>query len=855
MGEVYLADDTRLKRPVALKRLAPRLQSDKEYRDRFLREAQYASGLNYQNIASVYDVLEANNELFVVMEYVEGQTLRQRLAKPLCIEEFLDIAVQCAAALTAAHGRGIAHRDIKPENIMLSASGQVKILDFGVAKQLPHLDEAVTMESSAAEDSSSAGTPAYMAPEVLLEKAADHRADIFSLGVVGYEALTGRHPFRAAGVLGTSSRILHETPQPLRQLNPKIPAELERIVVKMVAKDPGERYASAADLLVDLRGVQRSFSHPGVLPAVPARGSASREAPRRGAAEPAPRNRKYAVVGGILLLLAVIAVVAQKHFHWFRPVSAGPRNLAVLPFETMGGGPEDKAYTDGMTETLTSKLTQLTATHSDLQVVSAADVRARHITTADAARRELGVSLALIGSVHRSGNTVRVNCALVDTTTLRQLRADTITASVSDPFSLQDSVADGTVQMLALELKPQERQALQRHGTQVAGAYDLNLQGRGYLQNYDKPENIDSAITAFERALQLDPHYASAHAGLGEAYWKKYEGRKETPWVDRARAACQQALALEAKLPAAHTCLGKIEDGTGQPDHAVVEFRRALDAEPTSDDAYRALATSYEHLNRPAEAERTYKEAIRLRPQYWGGYSWLGAFYFRQARYPEAAEMFSRVVALVPDSFRGSYNLGAVYVYMGRYSDAIATLQRSVAIRPTAAAYSNMATAYFYQRRFEDAASTYEQALKLDAQNYVVWGNLGDAYSWTPAQRAEASRAYQKAVALVTERLKVNPNDAYLLSDLATYQAMLGDATPARNTLQIALAVAPAAPEVRFRAALVYTQLGDIAAALDWLDKALAAGYPAMKVRDTPNFDTLKSNPRFQELLREKSSK
>src|SRR5713226_7921295 len=203
MGEVYCADDTRLKRPVALKRVAPRLQADEDYRRRFLREAQYASGLTNQNVAGVYDVLETDGEIFLVMEYVEGQTLRQRLAEPLGFPEFLEIAKQCVAALAAAHERGIVHRDIKPENIMLTPAGQVKILDFGVAKQVLNPDDAATLETFGGGSSSFAGTPAYMAPEVLLEKPSDQRVDIFSLGVVFYEALTGRPPFRGGNFLET----------------------------------------------------------------------------------------------------------------------------------------------------------------------------------------------------------------------------------------------------------------------------------------------------------------------------------------------------------------------------------------------------------------------------------------------------------------------------------------------------------------------------------------------------------------------------------------------------------------------------------------------------------------------------
>ena len=312
MGEVYRAYDTALKRPVALKRIAPGLQSDENYRRRFLHEAQCASGLTDQHIAGLYDVLEANNEIFLVMEYVEGVTLRHKLQRPISIEKLLGIAVQCAAALVAAHERGIVHRDLKPENIMLAPAGEVKILDFGVARQLPPVDDTAATETLNSGSSLAAGTPAYMAPEVLLEKETGPRADIFSLGVILYEAVSGRHPFLARSFMATSDRTLHEVPPPLTRLNPKVPAELERIVSKMLAKDPAERYATAADLLVDLRVVQRTVAYSAPSPA--------RDDSTRAVRGWVTRNKGKIFVAalGFLLLIGIgLLPQVRQRFHWF----------------------------------------------------------------------------------------------------------------------------------------------------------------------------------------------------------------------------------------------------------------------------------------------------------------------------------------------------------------------------------------------------------------------------------------------------------------------------------------------------------------------------------------------------------
>src|SRR5712671_6486968 len=249
MGEVYRADDIRLKRAVALKRMSPHLRADQRYRERFFKEAESASGLTDEHVAAIYDVLEENGEIFLVMEYVEGETLRQRMYRPLALEEFLNIAVQCADALVTAHAHGIVHCDLKPENIMLTATQQVKVLDFGVAKRLPRTDQSSTVEESGV----LSGTPGYMSPEVLLNKFPDTRADIFSLGVVFYEALTGHHPFKARGFVATSQRILQESPPPVSRFNPQVPPAVDSIVSRMLAKAPEQRLASALQLGAELR--------------------------------------------------------------------------------------------------------------------------------------------------------------------------------------------------------------------------------------------------------------------------------------------------------------------------------------------------------------------------------------------------------------------------------------------------------------------------------------------------------------------------------------------------------------------------------------------------------------------------
>ncbi len=838
MGEVYLADDTGLRRRVALKRIVPALRNNIASREHLWKEAEWASRLNDPHIAAVYDVIEDGAEIFIVMEYVEGETLRHRLARPVTISDFLSIAAQCAEALAAAHQAGLLHRDIKPENFMLTSTGQVKALDFGVARQLPGAGFATTRETL--QSASFSGTVPYMAPEVLDQKDADARADIFALGVLFYEALAGSNPFRRAGFVETCNAILHEDPPPLRNRNAAVPEELARIVTKTLEKNRDERYASAADLAVDLRALAR---------------------PKQPVQPPSRLSRSKAVASFGLALLAIAIVVGvaatntsikQRVRTWIggTPVPQ-QKQLAVLQFHATGGDAEAASFADGLTDTLTAKLTQLTDDRS-LQVISATEVQAKDVTTPERAYSEFGVNLVLEGNLRKSGNLIRVNYALVDPRTHRQLTANSVTLPASDSFAVEDQVVNGVVQMLDIEVSPDARRLLDSHGTQVPDAYNLYLQGRGYLRNYDRPENIDSAIHVFQEALHLDPGYALAFAGLGDAYWKKYLDDQNPQWVQKSRESCEQSLQLDRGLAAAHECLGTLFAGTGQYENAVAEFERAVKAEPTNDDAYRGLAIAYERLGKLSDAETTYRRAIDLRPNYWAGYNWLGAFYQNHSRYSEAAAMFEKVISLVPDSFRGYYNLGAASVAEGKYAEAIASLRHSIAIRPTATAYGNLGTAYFYLRRFDESAKAFEESLKLDEKAYDAWWDLGDAYYWGAGTKTQAAAAYTQCISLANDQLRVDPRDILAVGLRALCYAMVNNRKAALADLHTGFGLPAQDPEFYFNASLVYNHFNDTDQTLRWLEKAVDFGYSPSLARDTPVFDPLRTNPRFQKLFQAK---
>ena len=752
--------------------MVPRDEGGPKEAERLLHEGRRASALNHPNIAAIYDVIEEKGEVLLVMEFIQGQTLRERLAKKISTAEFLAIALQCAEGLGAAHDQRIVHGDIKPENIMLAGGQRVKILDFGIARRFGGSDPRQVTQSLASVTLSTSGTPGYTAREVLQQRPYDGRADLFSLGLVFYEMLGGQHPFLTDSYAGTLGRVLHFEPPSLADINRSVPAPLAGIVQDLLAKDPDARYPTAQVLLADLRAVQRGDRQTFVGP---------RQKSAQGGRPRWSRARKTAAIaaGAAVLLAGPFFFIGRMRRAPNLPGDAAgvgmPQNvsLAVLPVEVPEGDPQYAALANGLVATLAAKLTQLGENHS-VQVVPASEMRGKHVTTLEQARQEFGVNLGLRVDLQRSGDLVRVSSNLMDAKSGRVLAAKSFDAPISDPFKIEDEVANAAAAALGVTMRPEERRELVAHGTNLPEAYNYYLQARGYLDDPFKPENANNAIALLRQALKLDPNYGTAQAGLGMAYWWKYFSTKDKQSVELAREGCAKAVASGNAGAEGHSCLGVVANGTGQYEVAATEFQKAIQLDATNDQAYIGLANAQQRLNKLDEAEKTYLQVIQLRPQYARAYLNLGAFYLQQQQVEKAIDMFSRAIAVAPDSYRGYSNLGAAYAYQAKYADAIQPLRQSIAVRPTSDAYINLGTAYLRLRRFSDAIGAYQEAVKLDETQYAVWGSLGDAYHYSGNQ-AGAKAAFEKAVSLAGKQLEVDPKDAEVNGDIADYYAMLGD--------------------------------------------------------------------------------
>lgn len=557
------------------------------------------------------------------------------------------------------------------------------------------------------------------------------------------------------------------------------------------------------------------------------------------------------VGAGILIVAAALAFGPLKRQLTRVPrvlgISKAPQ-VAVLSFQSIGGQSSDQAFADGLSDVITSELTQLTDRYA-LQVIPATELRSAKVDSVAAAKQMYGVDLVVEGSIQPVANMVRATFSVIDAHTGRQVKAGTISVAADDPFGLQDQLADNIVRALGIDISSAERTRISARGTTASAAYDEYLQGLGYLQDYQKKENLDQAIAAFNRSLQHDSAYGLAYAGLGEAFWHKYRELKDTSAISDATLACQRALAIDSELVEGHRCLGEVLSSSGKYSEASQQFEMAIKKRPTDDQSVRGLGMAYEQLKEYQKAETTYQRAIELRPHYWAGYNWLGTLYFKRGQYEKALQAFDRVIAIAPDNYRGYNNAGGIHILRGEFGKALEEFARSVQIRPSFAGYSNLGTAYFFQRRFLDAVTAYSQALKLNDRDYVSWGNMGDAQYFTPEQRGAASESYRKAISLADESLKVNSKDAYALGSKAMYYAMLNEREQADRCIRQALQLKSEGPDAWWQASVVYSQLGRKDETLAAIQSALAAGLSSSYVKSAPYFDGLRSEPRFQQLI------
>jgi eukaryotic-like serine/threonine-protein kinase len=866
MGVVYRALDVKLERTVALKFLPEHVASSSEDRERFLREARTASSLDHPNIGVIHGLEEtATGRSFIVMAYYTGEALAHKIYRgPLSIAEAVDIAIQIGEGLSAAHAGTVVHRDLKPSNVMLTQNGVAKIVDFGLAR--------LASSSGSTQSLSTVGTIGYMSPEQTIGKLVDQRTDIWSLGIVLAEMVTGKNPFLRDTPAATIFAIINEPPRPMDE----IPIDLLRVIYRALSKEPATRYQSCREVVADLKEVRSHLDPEATAQTVAGSSSGSRSTSRlssrstssRSAASTSELRKQieqasrpmWATGSGVapahkwnwwlagaglavvtLAVLSLLPPVRDRVTGWFgRP----EEHIAILPFENVGNDAANEEVSAGLMESLSSRLTNLEAGKQALWVVPASEVRRRKITDPSSALRDLGATVAVEGSLRREGQTIQLTVNLVDTKNLRQIGAITLEDQAGDFSSLEDEAVARLAKMMRIEVTPE---MLRATGGVNARAYELYLKALGYTQRYDKSGNLDLAIAALNSAVKEDPRFALGFAQLGEAYRLKFKLDKDTKWIDEALENCQKAQQLNDRLPAVYVTLGKIHANTGKYDLALQEYQRALQLDPRSADAIIGLAVSYENAGRTADAEDAFRKAIALRPDSWDGYNSFGAFLYAHQRYDEAVMQFRHAIELTPDNAPVYLNLGAVYSDMGEkhYTEAERMLLKSLALEPSYPAYTNLGYVYNQQQKYAEAADAEEKALQLNDKDYLVWGNLAIAYEGLKDKEKEG-KAWEHEISLLEQIVRDTPRDAIAQSNLGLLYAKKKLHEKAISRIQSALALSPDDPSVLENVGQAYEILGDRVQALQYIEKSLQKGYDLTDLKHTPDLQGLISDPSFR---------
>jgi len=850
MGVVYKALDTKLERSVALKFLPQELNASEKEKERFLKEARTASKLDHPHIGVIHGIEETSDgSSFIVMAFYDGEPLSKRTRRgPLPFREAIDIAVQMAEGLAEAHSRHIIHRDIKPSNVMMTGQNVVKIVDFGLAR--------VVSSASITQTGGTTGTVGYMSPEQTLGKPVDQRTDIWALGVVLAEMLTGQNPFHRDAVPSMVVAILNEPPLPLDG----VPAELQQIVYRALSKDAAHRYQTCAELRADLEKARAALPAPAAIDQAaptqsvrPAELQKYIERASHSAWIPAtqrqPTSLRWWLAAAGAIVLALLAVLLVPSLRERLPGSlfgSSEKHIAVLPFDNIGNNPANEAVAEGMMDSLTSQLSNLDVGKQSLWVVPSSVVRSSKVSDPAAALRELGATLVVKGSIARDGQDVHLTINLIDAKRMRQVGSVALEDRAGDLASLQDEAVSRIARMMNIAVTPEMLRAT--GGSVTPAAYEGYLKALGYLQRYDKPGNLDLAIAALNDSVKADPRFALGYAELGEAYRLKHQIDQNPKWTEEALANAQKAVELDDRLPAAYVTLGQLHSGAGNHDLAVQEFQHALQLNPRDPEALGGMARAYEKAGRVADAEATFQKAAALRPDYWNGYNSLGLFYDRQGKYPESIAQLQHAAELTPDNAQVYSNLAATYIDSGdpkSLPPAEAALKKSIELSPSYAAYANLGALYYNEKRYADSAAMLESAAKLNDQDYMVWNNLITAYrALKQDDKVRAARA--KLVPLLEQAVKVHPQDAGAQGQLAVVYSEEPLREKALSRIQTALALSPDDPLVLELAGIVYENLGNRHEALNYIEKSLTKGYSFDQIKDELELQALFADPSFR---------
>jgi eukaryotic-like serine/threonine-protein kinase len=852
MGAVYKARDRELDRLIALKVIRPELATDPAILQRFKQELILSRNITHKNVVRIFDLGEADGIRFISMEYVDGEDLRTllRRAGKFPPQEAIAVVEQMCRALDSAHSEGVIHRDLKPQNIMRDKHGRVVVMDFGLARSLG--DSGLTQTGAIV------GTIEYMSPEQAMGSTLDQRSDIFSVGLIFFELLTGKAPYQADTAIASLMKRTREDAQSASDVDASVPKSLSAIVSRCLEREPANRYHTSVELLQQLttweanpnisaETLSQMISHPVVR-----RSRFSLELP----------GKSWMWIAGAVLVVALATLAGRTVLN--RPgVSSGAiaqgipslkhgKYVAIMPLKQVGDQKALGYVADGIQEALAAKLFQLKEVHlassDSVETAAAKDLPLSKLA------RELGVNLVLQGSVQGNSDKLRVTMSLDDATTGKRVWSQEFPGAPGDVIALEDQIYSTVA--TALELKPtgEEQARVGAHPTENVKAYDLYLQGRNTLRNGHTQDTYRQAVGLFEQAIDKDPNFALAYTGLADSSLRVYGESKESIWAQKATLAAQQAERLSNNLPEVHLSLGSVYSMTGKNTQAVTELKRALELAPNSDEAYRNLGDAYRRSGQTDDAIDAYQKAVAANSYYWTNHTSLGNAYLELGDNAKALPEFQKVIDIAPDNPMGYEGVGAVYLRQGKWGEAIPQFQKALALAPDSPTYSNLGTAYFFLKNYDQATKMYEKAVEMTPNDEILLGNLGDSYRWS-GHSDQAAAAYGKAITLAFQQLQVNPRSAPTMGDLGLLYAKKGDTANAQQYIQQARAISPNDLQLMYSEAQVKTLIGKPEEALKSLRQALEKGYATQEAWNDPELQKLQALPQFSQLVNKFSKK
>jgi serine/threonine protein kinase/tetratricopeptide (TPR) repeat protein len=802
MGEVYLAQDTRLDRKVALKLLLAEFVSNEDRLRRFVQEAKAAAALSHPNIAHIYEIGEADGIHYIAMEFVDGDTLSGKIQDHRCpLGTLLRYLSQVVEGLAKAHAVGIVHRDLKPDNIMITGDGYAKILDFGIAKLVGTkgaltTGEDLTERATAlipAQPLSTAGTVigtvGYMSPEQAQGKPVDQRSDIFSFGCILYEAATRRRPFEGDSVIDTLHKIIYSPAPPITDLNPTAPSDLQRIVRRCLAKDPEKRYQTIRDVANDVEDLRRDIeSHPGAEYSVAPKGISTSGA---GTSETASRQpeaksidvqahstssaeylvseiKRHKFAALLVLLIVTIAAVGVSFYLHARNTEVAIESIAVLPFVNQNNDPDMDYSSDGLTEGIINSLTHV----PNLKVIARSSVFRYKGKETDplTAGKELGVRAVLTGRLAQRGNDLLISAELVDVRDNKQLWGEQYSRRVSDLLTVQREIANEITNGLKLKLSGEQQTRVTKHYTDNPEAYQLYLRGRFYW-NKRTGEALKKSIEYFNQAVEKDPSYALAYAGLADAYGllPSYSAGSPEESFPKAKAAAKKAIELDDSLAEAHTSLANaIFIYDWNLSEAIREFQRAIELNPNYPTAHHWYSDGpLLVMGRFDDAIAEMKRAQELDPLSLIINAEIGVNYYFAGEYDRSIEQLRKTLEMDPNFYFAHYNLGIAYELKGDFREALLECEtaRRLGDDPSVLCLTGHVLALSGKR--DEALKTLDEMKEISKQRYVsaylfarVYAALGDkdqAFQWL-------EKSYQDhAVDLCL--FKIDPQMANLRTD------------------------------------------------------------------------------------------